>query len=76
MMSPEIEVIREELPEVARIVRDECWLEGERRGCAVPPSDPAIRLRVADIILASAGEEIRRRHADEAPGITKSSTGD
>lgn len=61
-MSSMSEWIREELPEVERIVRDECWLEGERRGCPVPPSDPAIRMRVADIILAGAGAEIRCRH--------------
>lgn len=61
-MNAESEVIREELPEVEQIVRDECWLEGERRGSAVHSSDPAVRLRVADIILAGAGAEIRRRH--------------
>ncbi len=61
-MNTESEVIREELPEVAQIVRDECWLEGERRGSPVHPRDPAIRVRVADIILDGAGEEIRRRH--------------
>ena len=31
------EIIRAELPEVAAIIRDECWLEGERRGHAVDP---------------------------------------
>jgi hypothetical protein len=61
-MNTESKVIREELPEVAQIVRDECWLEGERRGSPVHPRDPAIRVRVADIILDGAGEEIRRRH--------------
>jgi hypothetical protein len=61
-MDTESEVIREELPEVAQIFRDECWLEGERRGGPVPPRDPAIRVRVAEIILDGAGEEIRRRH--------------
>ena len=61
-MDTESEVIREELPEVAQIFRDECWLEGERRGSPVHPRDPAIRVRVADIILDGAGEEIRRRH--------------
>ena len=61
-MNTESELIREELSEVAQIVRDECWLEGERRGGPVPPHDPAIRVRVADIILDGAGEEIRRRH--------------
>lgn len=62
-MSSMSEFIRDELPEVEQIVRDECWLEGERRGCPVPPSDPAIRIRVADIILNGAGAEIRRRRS-------------
>ena len=61
-MNTESEVIREELPEVEQIVRDECWLEGERRGSPVHPHDPAVRLKVADIILAGAGAEIRSRH--------------
>ena len=63
-MSPESELIREELPEIERIVRDECWLEGERSGHPVDPSDPVIQDRVADIILFGAGAEIRRHHAD------------
>ena len=61
-MSPESELIREELPDVDQIVRDECWLEGERRGNPVEPSDAAIQERVAGIILSGAGAEIRRRH--------------
>lgn len=61
-MSPESELIREELPEVAQIVRDECWFEGERRGQAVEPSDPIVQARVASIILNGAGAEIRRQH--------------
>ncbi len=61
-MSQESEIIREELPEVAQIVRDECWLEAERCGHPVDPKDPVIRDRVADIILSGAGAEIRRHH--------------
>lgn len=40
-------------PTLEKIVRDECWLEGERRGCAVDPDDPIVSARVADIIRAS-----------------------
>ena len=62
-MSSESEnMIREELPEVAEIVRNECWLEGERRGEPVRQGDPVVQVRVADIILNGAGEEIRSRH--------------
>lgn len=61
-MSPETELIQAEIPDVAAIIRNECWLEAERRGSPVEPSDPAIRVRVADIILSGAGSEIRRKH--------------
>ena len=54
--------IRTEIPEVAEIVRHECWLEGERRGSSVDPHDPDIQARVADIILAGVGAKMRERH--------------
>ena len=69
-MDAQTEIIRAELPEVAAIIRDECWLEGERRGQAVDPSDAAIQQRVADIILRGAGLEIRSHYgACEDMGI-------
>jgi hypothetical protein len=58
-MSPESEFIQAEIPEIERIVRDECWLEGERRGCPVDRHDPVIRDRVAEIILTSVGAQLR-----------------
>lgn len=61
-MDEEAEFIRSEIPDVESIVRDECWLEGERRGTAVEPSDEAVQQRVAEIILSGAGAEIRRLH--------------
>jgi hypothetical protein len=59
-MSSESEFILDELPDVASIIQNECWLEGQRRGCAVDPSDDFIRRRVAEIILSGAGEYMRR----------------
>ncbi len=64
-MSSECEIILAELPDVERIVRDECWLEGERRGCPVDPKDEVIRTRVAEIILSGVGAELRRRHSEK-----------
>jgi hypothetical protein len=58
-MSEEAEFIRAEVPEVRHIVQDECWLEGERRGQAVDPSDSVIQNRVAEIILSGVGEKLR-----------------
>jgi len=55
----ETEFIRSEIPDVERIVKNECWLEGERRGCPVSPHDEVVRKRVAQIILDGAGAFIR-----------------
>jgi hypothetical protein len=65
-MNPEVEIIRAEIPDVARIVSDECWLEGERRGHPVSPHDVVVQRRVADIILARAGAMLRVRHTAAA----------
>lgn len=61
-MSREAEFIQSELPDIAKIIRDECWLEGERRGRAVDPHDAAVIARVTDIILGGAGAAIRLAH--------------
>jgi len=44
-------VIIHELSEIEKIVRDEMWLEGERRGGYVPPDDPVVRENVCRVIL-------------------------
>jgi hypothetical protein len=44
-------IIRLELPIIARIIRDETWLESERRGCPVSSNDPALRARICEIVL-------------------------
>lgn len=59
-MSSESEFIQREIPHIQKIVQNECWLEGQRRGCSVEPTDDIVRQRVADIILNGAGEYIRR----------------
>jgi len=59
-MDQEAEFIRSEIPAVEKIIRVECWLEGERRGTPVDPSDSFIQLRVADIILHGVGETLRK----------------
>lgn len=62
-MNSESEFIQRELPDIAQIVHNECWLEGQRRGCKVEPSDDVVRQRVADIILSGVGEHLRRVHS-------------
>ena len=44
-------VLFRELPVIRKIIADETWFEGERRGCAVSPNDPAVCARVCDVIL-------------------------
>jgi hypothetical protein len=60
-MSPESKFIYMEIPEIARIVRDECWLEGERRGTSVDPKDKVVQARVAEIILSGVGARLRKK---------------
>jgi hypothetical protein len=62
IMSPESEFIQMEIPEIAQIFRDECWLEGERRGTAVDPKDEVVQSRVAEIILSGVGARLRQGH--------------
>lgn len=51
MNFPADPVIRTQLPCVAQIIRDETWLEAERRGHTVPPDDPVVRANVCAVIL-------------------------
>lgn len=44
-------IIARELPVIEKIIADETWLEGERRGCWVPPEDPIVCNNVCQVIL-------------------------
>lgn len=44
-------IVFRELPVIQKIIADEMWLEGERRGCAVSPTDPVVRENVCRVIL-------------------------
>lgn len=44
-------VLFRQLPLVQKIIADETWLEGERRGCPVPSDDPVVREHVCEVIL-------------------------
>ena len=43
--------LRSEMQMIHKIIRDETWLEGERRGKPVEPSDPVVRERVCQVVL-------------------------
>jgi hypothetical protein len=49
-----------ELHIIQKIIDDEIWLEGERRGCAVDPNDPVVIASVCEIVLRI-GAELRAR---------------
>ena len=63
-----------ELHIIQKIIADETWLEGERRGHEVDPHDPAVIATVCEIVLRI-GAEMRAslmsahaerfRHADQ-----------
>lgn len=59
MNAPDRIVFRE-LSIIQKIIADETWLEGERRGCAVSPRDPIVRENVCRVILRI-GQEMRDR---------------
>ncbi len=49
-----------QLPMIEKIIRDETWLEGERRGCPVSEADPQVLEKVCGIVL-TVGADMRRR---------------
>ncbi len=55
-------IVFRELPVIQKIIRDETWLESERRGCPVSPDDPAVRENVCRVILRI-GAELRAAFA-------------
>ena len=53
-------VLTRQLPLIAKIVADETWLEGERRGRQVEPTDCAVREKVCLVVLRM-GHEMRQQ---------------
>ncbi len=51
-------IIFRELPVIEKIIQDETWFEGERRGCWVSSNDPAVQENVCRVILRI-GRELR-----------------
>lgn len=55
-----------QLPYIRKIIDDETWLEGERRGCPVERKDPVVLDRVCAVVLR-VGQDLRRA-AELHPG--------
>ncbi len=53
-------VLTRQLPLIAKIVADETWLEGERRGGPVAAEDTAVRENVCLVVLRM-GHEMRQQ---------------
>lgn len=67
-MKPFDPIILHELPVIQKIIEDETWLEGERRGAAVSPDDPIVRENVC-LVLLRIGEELRASIATAGPAL-------
>jgi len=57
-MAPLDPIVFLQLPVIDQIIRDETWLEGERRHGAVSPDDPVVRENVCLVILRI-GQQLR-----------------
>ena len=57
MSHPDPIVVRQ-LPVIHKIIADETWLEGERRGQPVSPTDPIVREKVCCVVLRI-GQQLR-----------------
>lgn len=60
-------IVSLEIPLIQKIIQDETWLEGERRGRFVISADPIVQERVCEIILRL-GQELRRRLTEQGRG--------
>lgn len=74
-MNPLDPVVFRELPVIQKIIQDETWLEGERRGCHVRSDDHIVRERVCEIVLRI-GQQLRDSlAAGIVPGSEVTATG-
>jgi hypothetical protein len=55
-----------QFPLIQKIIADETWLEGERRGCWVSPDDTVVRENVCQVILRI-GAEMRASIEEARP---------
>lgn len=73
-MPPMTSIVFAELPAIEKIISDETWLEGERRGCPVPPDDPVVVEHVCEIVLRigqTLREHTQARLCQEIPPLPR-----
>jgi len=71
---PHQAIIREQLPDVEQILRNETWYEGERRHCPVETSDPVVQAHVFQIVMQK-GHDLRRRALDRLSNQQRQNNG-
>ena len=59
-------VVFRQLPVIQKIIADETWLEGERRGREVSSDDPVVRENVCAVVLG-VGQQLREMFQPEPP---------
>jgi hypothetical protein len=62
-------IVSLEIPLIQKIIQDETWLEGERRGCSVVSADPVVQEHVCEVILR-VGQELRMSLMRQAESIS------
>lgn len=67
-------VLKRQLPLIAKIISDETWLEGERRGQPVAPKDPVVQDKVCLVVLAM-GHDMRQQVLREMAAERQSRVG-
>ena len=68
-------IVLRELPVIQKVIEDETWYEGERRGCYVSPEDPVVREKVCEVILRI-GRELREMATAQLAATESSSMDD
>jgi hypothetical protein len=63
-MLPGDPVLHRQIPVIQKIIQDETWLEGERRGCQVTSDDRVVRENVCRVILR-VGHDLRESFTRE-----------
>ena len=66
-MSARDPIVSRQLPVIQKIIADETWLEGERRGGWVSSDDPVVREHVCQVVLR-VGQQLRERFLSELSG--------
>jgi hypothetical protein len=60
---------------IQKIVADETWLEGERRGRCVEPTDPVVRHNVCNVVL-QIGADMRAKAMSELAADNQARVGE